>query len=87
VKDIYVVSYGDRWATRREGTERVSRTFDTQREAQNSARETAKREHVDVVIHRRDRTIRLLRDGFTAGSSFGLLPLDEPARAGSHHVV
>jgi Uncharacterized protein conserved in bacteria (DUF2188) len=81
------VPYGDRWATRREGAERVSRTFDTQREAQNSARETAKREHVEVVIRRRDGTIRLLRDGFAAGSSFRPFPLHEPARAGSQHVV
>jgi hypothetical protein len=65
----------------------VSRTFDTQREAQNSACETAKREHVEVVIRRRDRTNRVLRDGFAAGSSFRPFPLHEPARAGSRHVI
>jgi hypothetical protein len=57
-KDIHVVPHGDRWATRREGAERVSRMFDTQREAYGSGRATAQREHVEVVTHRRDGTIR-----------------------------
>jgi hypothetical protein len=57
-KDIHVVPHNDGWAARREGSERASRTFDTQREAYNSARETARRDHVEVVTHRRDGTIR-----------------------------
>ena len=57
-RDVHVVPHEDRWATRREGAERVSRTFDTQREAYASGRATAQRERVEVVTHRRDGTIR-----------------------------
>jgi len=57
-KDIHIVPHNERWATRRDGAERVSRTFDTQGEAYNAARNTARREHVEVVTHRRDGTIR-----------------------------
>ena len=57
-KDIHVVPHNETWATRREGAERVSRTFDTQREAYDSDRGTARRERVEVVTHRRDGTIR-----------------------------
>jgi Uncharacterized protein conserved in bacteria (DUF2188) len=57
-KDIHVVPHKDRWATRWEGAQRVSRTFDTQGEAYKSARNAARRELVEVVTHRRDGTIR-----------------------------
>ena len=57
-KDIHVVRHNDGWATRKEGASRVGRTADTQREAINLAREQAKREHVEVVIHGRDNKIR-----------------------------
>ena len=57
-KDIHVVPHNGGWATRTEGASRVGRTADTQREAIDIARDQAKREHVEVVIHRRDGTIR-----------------------------
>jgi uncharacterized protein YdaT len=56
--DIHVVTHGDNWATRREGADRVSRNFDTQTEAYDAARETARRERVEVVTHRPDGRIR-----------------------------
>lgn len=57
-KDIHVVPHGDGWATRKEGAQRVGHTADTQQKAFEQARDQAKREHVEVVIHRPDGTIR-----------------------------
>ena len=57
-KDIHVVPHGDGWATRKEGAQRVGHTANTQQQAYDLAREQAKREHVEVVIHRPDGTIR-----------------------------
>ncbi len=56
--DIHVVPKNGGWATRREGNERVSSTHDTQREAAEQAREWARRDRVEVVIHRPDGRIR-----------------------------
>ena len=57
-KDIHVVPHANGWATKREGADRASRIFDTQKEAQNSARESATRERSEVVTHGRDGKIR-----------------------------
>lgn len=57
-KDIHVVPHQDGWATKKEGAERAGAVLDTQREAIERARDQARREHVEVVIHRKDGTIR-----------------------------
>ncbi len=57
-KDIHVVPHTDGWATKKEGADRAGVVVDTQREAIERAREQAKRERVEVVIHRKDGTIR-----------------------------
>lgn len=57
-RDIHVVPHQDGWATRKEGAERAGVVTDTQAEAIERARDQAKREHVEVVIHRPDGTIR-----------------------------
>lgn len=57
-KDIHVVPHTDGWATKKEGADRAGVVVDTQREAVERAREQAKRERVEVVIHRKDGTIR-----------------------------
>lgn len=57
-RDIHVVPHNDGWAAKKEGAQRVSHTADTQKEAFERAREQAKREKVEVVIHRPDGTIR-----------------------------
>ncbi len=57
-KDIHVVPHSDGWATKKEGAERVGFKTDTQREAIERARDQAKREKVEVVIHGRDNKIR-----------------------------
>ena len=57
-KDVHVVPHKDGWATRTEGASRVGRVHDTQGKAIDQGRDQAKREHVELVIHRRDGTIR-----------------------------
>lgn len=57
-KDIHVVPHNDAWATRKEGAQRVGHTANTQREAYDLARQQAKRENVEVVIHRPNGEIR-----------------------------
>jgi uncharacterized protein YdaT len=60
-----VVPHKDGWATKTEGATRAGVIFDTQKAAIERAREQAKREHVEVVIHRKDGTIR---DGDSYGN-------------------
>jgi hypothetical protein len=57
-KDIHVVPHGDKWATRKEGADRAGKVTDTQKSAIEKAREQAIREKVEVVIHRKDGSIR-----------------------------
>ncbi len=57
-KPIHTVPHGDRWANRREGSQWVSETVDTQREASATARETARRDHTEHFIHGRNGRIR-----------------------------
>jgi Uncharacterized protein conserved in bacteria (DUF2188) len=53
-KDIHVVPHKDGWATRTEGASRAGRVHDTQGAAIEQARGQARRENVELVIHRRD---------------------------------
>ncbi len=57
-KDIHVVPRAAGWATRREGSSRVGSTHQTQGAAIDAARERARRDRVEVVIHRPDGRIR-----------------------------
>lgn len=57
-RDIHVIPHGKSWATKTEGATRVGTVAGTQREAIERAREQAQRERVEVVIHRRDGSIR-----------------------------
>jgi hypothetical protein len=57
-KNQWVVPHGDKWAQRGEGNDRVTRTFDTQREAIDAARDTAKREGSEIIIQGEDGQIR-----------------------------
>ena len=57
-KDIHVVPHENGWATKREGAGRAGVVVDTQKEANGRARQQAMRERVEVVIHKRDGTIR-----------------------------
>lgn len=46
------------WDDKKEGASRASRHFDTQQEAIEAARETARREKTELSIHRKDGRIR-----------------------------
>ena len=53
-KDIHVVPRDGGWAVRREHAERDSSHHDRKSDAMNAARDTARRERVEVVDHGRD---------------------------------
>lgn len=57
-KDIHVVPHKDGWATKKEGASRAGAVTDTKAEALERARGQAKRENVEVVIHKKDGTIQ-----------------------------
>lgn len=57
-KNIHVVPHDNGWATRKEGAGRVGSTHDTQRDAIDRARDQARRDQVELVIHRPDGRIR-----------------------------
>jgi uncharacterized protein YdaT len=57
-KDIHVVRHPEGWAVKKEKAERASSVHETQRDAIEQAREQARREKVEVVIHGRDGRIR-----------------------------
>lgn len=58
-KHIHVVRHPEGgWANRREGSDRASGRFPTQREAEDAAREIARREGGEVFIHDRGGKIR-----------------------------
>jgi uncharacterized protein YdaT len=57
-KDVHVVPHSGGWATKTEGASRAGVVVNTQREAIERARDQALRQRVEVVIHRKDGTIR-----------------------------
>ena len=57
-KDIHVVPHQSGWASKKEGAARAGVVVDAQKEAIGRARQQAIRERVEVVIHKRDGTIR-----------------------------
>ena len=58
-RDIHVVPHGDGdWSTKKEGAGRAGSRHETQKSAIERGREQARREKVELVIHRRDGTIR-----------------------------
>lgn len=54
----HVVPRDGRWAVRKGGAERVTRRYDTQREAVDAAREIARKHRTEVFVHGRDGRIR-----------------------------
>ena len=56
-KPAHTVPHDNRWANRRAGSDRVSKTFDTKAEAQAAGRQTARRERTEHIIHKKDGTI------------------------------
>jgi uncharacterized protein YdaT len=57
-KNQHVVPHEDGWAVRREGSEKVTRTTRTQKEAIDIARQIAQNQGSEVVTHRPNGRIR-----------------------------
>ena len=58
-KNQHVVPTSDgKWGVRGEGNSRLTRKTNTQQEAIDIARQIARNQQAEVVIHRRDGTIR-----------------------------
>jgi hypothetical protein len=53
-KNVHTVTHEGGWANRREDSDRVSKIFPTKEAAEQAGRETAKREGVEHLIHKRD---------------------------------
>jgi hypothetical protein len=54
----HATPHGDQWGVCREGDKRLTSIQPVQAEAIDTARETARRQHSELVIHRPDGTIR-----------------------------
>lgn len=57
-KNWHVVPHKDGWAAKREGSDEVSKTFRTKEEAEKYAREKARQEGGELVIHGKDGQIQ-----------------------------
>ncbi|GKX45282.1 MULTISPECIES: DUF2188 domain-containing protein [Pectobacterium] len=57
-KNQHVVPHNGEWAVRGEGNDRVTKTFDTQREAIDYGRGIARNQESELVIHRPNGQIR-----------------------------
>ncbi len=57
-KNQHVVPHEGNWGVRGEGNERVTSIHDTQREAIDAAREIARNQQSELLIHGRDGRIR-----------------------------
>ncbi len=71
VKSQHVVPRGRKWAVRKTGAVKVTRHFDTQKEAIQAARGIARNQGGEVFIHGRDGRIR-------ARDSYGSDPFPPP---------
>jgi hypothetical protein len=56
-KAVHTVPHGDGWANMRDGGKRVAKVFRTKEQAQAAGRETARREHVEHLVHNSDNKI------------------------------
>ncbi|MFZ5431180.1 MAG: DUF2188 domain-containing protein [Bacteroidota bacterium] len=57
-KNQHVVPHNNKWGVRGEGNERVTKTTETQKQAIEFAKEIAKNQKSEVVIHRPNGEIR-----------------------------
>jgi hypothetical protein len=57
-KGQHVVPRDGHWAVRRTGSDKVTRTFDTQNEAVRAGREIARNQRTELYIHDRTGLIR-----------------------------
>lgn len=67
-RNQHVIPLGNGWAVKEEGKTRFSLISQTQKDAILFAREIAKSNHAELVIHRKDGRIRL-KDNYINGST------------------
>ena len=63
-RDEHVVPRNHGWAVRREGSEKVSKLFLTQSEAMNYAGNIAKKDEVNMVVHKHNGEFKNFRHGY-----------------------
>jgi hypothetical protein len=56
-KNIHVTPHGDKWAAQREGS-RASSLHDTQKEAEQKGRQTARKDKTEFYLHNKQGQIR-----------------------------
>ncbi|KAF2956262.1 DUF2188 domain-containing protein [Marinitoga sp. 38H-ov] len=57
-KNQHVVPHNGGWAVRGEGNKKVTKKFDTQKDAIDFGKEIAKNQKSELIIHRKDGKIR-----------------------------
>lgn len=57
-KNQHVVPHQDRWAVKGAGNQRATSVYQTQQQAVDAAREIARNQHSELVIHRPNGRIR-----------------------------
>ena len=57
-KNIHIVPQGTRWAVKKEGITTPLSTHKTKENADQKARQLARRTNVELIIHRKDGTIQ-----------------------------
>ena len=57
-KGQHVVPRDGKWGVRKTGSDKVTKTFDTQREAIDEARRIARNQSTELYVHGRDGRIR-----------------------------
>ena len=61
--NVHIVKRGDQWGTLREGGQRATEVFDTQKQAIDSGRTMAKQGQGELLVHGKDGLIRA-RDSY-----------------------
>lgn len=56
-RPIHTIPTDNGWGNKRSGSDRVSRNYDTKKEAEAAGRDTARRSKTEHMIHRKDGTI------------------------------
>lgn len=56
--DQHVIPHNNRWAIKKENSNQASYVFETKEEALNKAKDIAKNQSVNIVIHRKNGTIQ-----------------------------
>ncbi|WP_303774219.1 DUF2188 domain-containing protein [Anaerolinea thermophila] len=57
-RNVHVVPKGNQWAVKKEGNKRATSIHQRKEKAEKRGREEAKKEHSELIIHRKDGTIQ-----------------------------